>query len=260
MNESDLNDIHVNESEVLNNVFDSREIRRPFNQKSAAKTNNFNEKVDARVDNVTTAGPKAIVSAAKGNRDNGNPQYALQHQWISESGCSRHMTENKSYLTNYQEIDGGFVTFTRNAKGGKITKKKNSVLFPDTECVVLSPDFKLLDESQVLLKVSRNNNMYNFDLKNVVPIGGPKSLEDEVADDARKERRERSQRNKFESMFGQDKDANYNNTYRMFTPVSAARSFYVNLGGSIPVNIATLSNADLPIDPLMPDLEDTADL
>nr|GEY76044.1 putative ribonuclease H-like domain-containing protein [Tanacetum cinerariifolium] len=50
--------------------------------------------------------------------------------------------------------------------------KKNNVLFTDTECVVLSSDFKLLDESQILLKVPRNNNMYSFDLKNVVPIGG----------------------------------------------------------------------------------------
>nr|GEU52206.1 hypothetical protein [Tanacetum cinerariifolium] len=37
-------------------------VRRPFNQKSKAKTNNFNEKVNtARDDNVTTAGPKAVV-------------------------------------------------------------------------------------------------------------------------------------------------------------------------------------------------------
>ncbi|GJT22370.1 putative ribonuclease H-like domain-containing protein [Tanacetum coccineum] len=50
--------------------------------------------------------------------------------------------------------------------------KKNSVLFTKTECLVLSPDFKLLDESQVLLKVPRHDNMYNFDLKNVVPSGG----------------------------------------------------------------------------------------
>ncbi|GJT60404.1 putative ribonuclease H-like domain-containing protein [Tanacetum coccineum] len=50
--------------------------------------------------------------------------------------------------------------------------KKNSVLFIETECLVLSPDFKLLDESQVLLKVPRQNNMYSFDLKNVVPSGG----------------------------------------------------------------------------------------
>ncbi|GJY90203.1 putative ribonuclease H-like domain-containing protein [Tanacetum coccineum] len=50
--------------------------------------------------------------------------------------------------------------------------KKNSVLFTETECLVLSPDFKLLDESQVLLKVPRKNSMYSFDLNNVVPSGG----------------------------------------------------------------------------------------
>nr|GEX49854.1 ribonuclease H-like domain-containing protein [Tanacetum cinerariifolium] len=50
--------------------------------------------------------------------------------------------------------------------------KKNNVLFTDTECVVLSHDFKLLDKSQVLFKVPRNHNMYSFDLKNVVPVGG----------------------------------------------------------------------------------------
>ncbi|GJS26887.1 putative ribonuclease H-like domain-containing protein [Tanacetum coccineum] len=181
-------------------------VRRAFNQKSAAKTNNSNEKVNtARVNNVTTAGTKAVVSAAMGNGENaGNPQYTLQDQGIFDSGCSRHMTGNKSFLTDYQEIDGGFVAFGGSPKGGKITgkgkirtgkldfedvyfvkelkfnlfsvsqmcDKKNSVLFTETECLVLSPDFKLLDESQVLLKVPRQNNMYSFDLKNVVPSGG----------------------------------------------------------------------------------------
>nr|GEX77818.1 uncharacterized mitochondrial protein AtMg00810-like [Tanacetum cinerariifolium] len=47
--------------------------------------------------------------------------------------------------------------------------KKNSVLFTETECLVLSPSFKLLDESQVMLRVSKQSNMYSFDLKNVVP-------------------------------------------------------------------------------------------
>ncbi|GJZ18141.1 putative ribonuclease H-like domain-containing protein [Tanacetum coccineum] len=214
-------------------------VRRDFNQKSAAKTNNLNEKVKtARVNNVTTARSKAVVNAAVGNGENavkssacwiwrptgkvidhiskdsgsympkrfyyGNPQYALQDQGIFDSGCSRHMTGNKSYLTDYQDIDGGFVAFAGSPKGGKITgkgkirtgkldfedvyfvkelkfnlfsilqmcDKKNSVLFTETECLVLSPDFKLLDESQVLLNVPRQNNMYSFDLKNVVPLGG----------------------------------------------------------------------------------------
>ncbi|GJT39864.1 ribonuclease H-like domain-containing protein [Tanacetum coccineum] len=133
----------------------------------------------------------------------GNPQYALQDQGIFDSRCSRHMTGNKSYLTGYQEIDGRFVAFRGNAKGGKITRKgkirtgkldfenvyfvkelkfnlfsvlqicdkKNSVLFTDTKYVVLSPDFKLLDESQVLLKVPRNNNMVSIDLR-MFSIGG----------------------------------------------------------------------------------------
>nr|GEU48687.1 retrotransposon protein, putative, unclassified [Tanacetum cinerariifolium] len=51
----------------------------------------------------------------------------------------------------------------------QMCEKKNSVLFTETECLVLSPDFKLLDENQVLLKVPRQNNMYSFNLKNVAP-------------------------------------------------------------------------------------------
>nr|GFA08290.1 ribonuclease H-like domain-containing protein [Tanacetum cinerariifolium] len=47
--------------------------------------------------------------------------------------------------------------------------KQNSVLFIDTGCFVLSLDFKLNDESRVLLKVPRRNNMYTFDMKNIVP-------------------------------------------------------------------------------------------
>nr|GEX25616.1 ribonuclease H-like domain-containing protein [Tanacetum cinerariifolium] len=49
--------------------------------------------------------------------------------------------------------------------------KKNNVLFTDTECVVLSSNYKLPDENHVLLRVPRENNMYNVDLKNVVSSG-----------------------------------------------------------------------------------------
>ncbi|GKG25046.1 hypothetical protein Tco_0395674, partial [Tanacetum coccineum] len=50
--------------------------------------------------------------------------------------------------------------------------KKNKVLFTDSECLVLSSEFKLPDENQVLLKIPRQNNMYNFNLENIVPSGG----------------------------------------------------------------------------------------
>nr|GEZ50252.1 putative ribonuclease H-like domain-containing protein [Tanacetum cinerariifolium] len=93
-----------------------------------------------------------------------------------------------------KEINGGYVAFGGNKKGGKITgkgkikagkldfddvyfvkelkfnlfsvsqmcDKKNNVPFTDTECVVLSSDFKLPDENHMLLRVPRENNMYNF--------------------------------------------------------------------------------------------------
>nr|GEW43999.1 putative ribonuclease H-like domain-containing protein [Tanacetum cinerariifolium] len=53
----------------------------------------------------------------------------------------------------------------------QMCEKKNSVLFTDNECLVLSPEFKLPDKNQVLLRVPRENNMYNVDLNNIVPSG-----------------------------------------------------------------------------------------
>ncbi|GJR93079.1 putative ribonuclease H-like domain-containing protein [Tanacetum coccineum] len=121
----------------------------------------------------------------------GNLQMDLQDQGVIDSGCSRHMTGNMSYLTDYKEIDRGYIAFGGNPKGWKIIgkgtiktgnldfenvyfvrelkfnlfsvsqmyDKKNSVLFNDIECIVL-------------LRVPRKNNMYSVDLKNIVPKGG----------------------------------------------------------------------------------------
>ncbi|GJR45057.1 putative ribonuclease H-like domain-containing protein [Tanacetum coccineum] len=50
--------------------------------------------------------------------------------------------------------------------------KRNFVLFTDSECLVLSPDFKLPDEDQILLKIPRKGNMYRIDMKNIVPREG----------------------------------------------------------------------------------------
>nr|GEV01925.1 retrovirus-related Pol polyprotein from transposon TNT 1-94 [Tanacetum cinerariifolium] len=181
----------------------------------------------------------------------GNPQYALHDQGIFDSGCSRHMTGNKSYLTNYQEIDGGFVAFGGNAKGGpKISEyevaddaRKKSTKVPKKDNGVQDPAKE--EEAANTNGTNRLNTVSS-------PVNAVSSSFTTVDP-----RRERTQRNEFESMFGQDKDAN---SKRMFTRVSVARSTYVNLGRSIHVNDATLPNADLPTDPLMPDLEDTADL
>ncbi|GKE39756.1 hypothetical protein Tco_1463161 [Tanacetum coccineum] len=139
-----------------------------------------NEKVNTvRVNGVNTAGQTTVNTVKETGVTTGNPQQALKNKRIFNSGYSRHMTGNKDFLSDYQDFDGGFVAFGGSARGGKITgkgkirtdnldfedvffvdklkfnlfsvsqicDKKTSVLFTKTECLVLSLDFKLLDES-----------------------------------------------------------------------------------------------------------------
>ncbi|GJZ56954.1 hypothetical protein Tco_0612448 [Tanacetum coccineum] len=123
----------VNCARPTSNVFNRAHsyVRRPFNKFTTNKNSNFNEKVNTVKGNVTTVGPKVVVSDNKGNEANavkasacwGNPQQDLKDKGVIDSGCSRHMTGNRSYLTYYKEIDGGFVAFGGSTKGGKITRK-----------------------------------------------------------------------------------------------------------------------------------------
>ncbi|GJV50738.1 hypothetical protein Tco_1446479 [Tanacetum coccineum] len=86
-------------------------VKRPIHKNTAFKNSNFNQRVNTVKDkNVNTVRPKAVVNAAK-PKAVGNPQMDLQDQGVIDSGCSRHMTGNMSYLTDYEEIDGGYVAF-----------------------------------------------------------------------------------------------------------------------------------------------------
>ncbi|GKD37615.1 hypothetical protein Tco_1257822, partial [Tanacetum coccineum] len=148
----------------------------------------------AKVNNVTTGGSKAIVSAVQGHEENvvksstcwiwrptgkvidhiskdSGSYMPKRFEYVDPQGrlnvCSRHMIGNKSYLTDYQDIYGGFIAFAGSPKGGQITgkgkirtgkldfedvyfvkelkfnlfsvsqmcDKKNSVLFTETECL-----------------------------------------------------------------------------------------------------------------------------
>ncbi|GJY80840.1 hypothetical protein Tco_0493591, partial [Tanacetum coccineum] len=171
---------------------------------------------------VNTARTKAVLSVVKGNKGNAVKASACW-VWRPKHKVLDHVSRNNSasmsfqrfdyidaqgrskfYLTDYEEIDRGFVAFGANSKGGKIIRKgkirignldfedvyivkqlkfnlfsvlqmcdkKNNVLFTDIECIVLSPDFKLTDGSHVLLKVPKKDNMYSVDLKFVVRQGG----------------------------------------------------------------------------------------
>nr|GEX27411.1 hypothetical protein [Tanacetum cinerariifolium] len=123
--------------------------RRHINHRPSPKPSNFPQK-------VTTA-----------KVPQGNPQHALKDKGVMDSGCSRNMTGNMSYLFDFEEINGKYVAFGGNPKGGKISgkgkirtgkldfddvyfvkelkfnlfsisqmcDKKNSVLFTDTEWI-----------------------------------------------------------------------------------------------------------------------------
>ncbi|GJR39140.1 putative ribonuclease H-like domain-containing protein [Tanacetum coccineum] len=184
-------------------------IKRSYYTKLAFRPKDLKQDVKTfRVQNMTTAGTRAVVNTGKDSGSfmlkKGNPEILLQDHAVVDSGCSSHMTGNKAYLSDYEDYNGGFVAFRSDPKGGKITgkgkirtanldfddvyfvdelkfnlfsvsqmcDKKNSVLFTETECLILSPSFKLLDESQVVLRAPRKDDVYNLDLKNIIPSGG----------------------------------------------------------------------------------------
>ncbi|GKA11598.1 ribonuclease H-like domain-containing protein [Tanacetum coccineum] len=110
---------------------------------------------------------------------------------------------NKDQLEDFEEFNGGSVTFggSKGYISGKgrirvgnldfdsvsfvkelghfnlfsisqICDKQHKVLFTETECLVVSSDFKMPDENQILLKVPRHHNMYSFDMKTPSPAKG----------------------------------------------------------------------------------------
>ncbi|GJS64876.1 putative ribonuclease H-like domain-containing protein [Tanacetum coccineum] len=132
----------VNSARPMTNVFNKSHstVRRAINKNTIFKNSNFNQRVNTvNNKNVNAARPKAVVNAAR-------PKAVLnavketsastilkrfdyidaqgrskQEKGVIDSGCSRHMTGNMSYLTDYEEIDGGYVAFGGNPKRGKIT-------------------------------------------------------------------------------------------------------------------------------------------
>ncbi|GJV95933.1 putative ribonuclease H-like domain-containing protein [Tanacetum coccineum] len=176
-------------------------------------------------------------------KSKGNPQYALQDQGIFDSGCSRHMTGNKSYLIDYQDVDGGFVAFAGSPKGGS---------GPDWLF-----DIDLLTNSMNYEPVTAGNQTNkNAGIKDdtqqyiMLPLlyDSPQSLEDAVADDAgKKTNEEPANKAELDNLLVQQKKGYANSTNRDSTvspSVSTAGQNFTNTD-------------DLPTDPLMLDLNDT---
>ncbi|GJX23697.1 putative ribonuclease H-like domain-containing protein [Tanacetum coccineum] len=127
-----LNENDLSSSELFNSVFDSRSTNRDDNQTNDRfkKDNGYHVVPPLLIGNymplladLSFAGLDDFVYRPTENKtrtsvSQGNPQQALKNKGIFDSGCSRHMTGNKDFLSDYQDIDGGFVAFGGSARGG----------------------------------------------------------------------------------------------------------------------------------------------
>nr|GEU35697.1 pentatricopeptide repeat-containing protein At1g80270, mitochondrial-like [Tanacetum cinerariifolium] len=116
------------------------------------------------------------TSSSSSTNSMGNPQQDLKDKGVIDSNSKGGKITKKGKIKT-GKLDFEDVYFVKELKFNlfsvsQMYDKKNNVLFTDTACVVLSPVFKLTDESHVLLKVPRKDNMYSVDLKNVVLQGG----------------------------------------------------------------------------------------
>ncbi|GJX01542.1 hypothetical protein Tco_0185455 [Tanacetum coccineum] len=176
---------------------------RPFKKTTVLRTDFSKQKVNtAKVNAVSTVGGKGKLLLSPQQvviRDHKDTTGTMSPNTMVDPVLEiAQMTGNKAYLAEFQDFNGGpvafggskgYITGKGKIKTGKLDfedvcfvkelqhfnlfsvsqmcDKKNKVLFTDSECLVLSPEFKLPDENQVLLKIPRQNNMYSFNLENI---------------------------------------------------------------------------------------------
>ncbi|GJY33594.1 hypothetical protein Tco_0418063 [Tanacetum coccineum] len=252
---------------------------------------------------VNTARPKAVVNVVKGNCFNdvkastcwvwkpktnvldhvskhnsalGNPQMDLQDQGVIDSGCSRHMIGNMSYLTDYEEIDEGYVAFGGNPKGGKIIRKGSGPdwLF-DIDALIRTMNYKPIvagtrsngfvgtkasgnagqarKETEpvkyyILLPLWTADPPFSQDLKSSHDARSKPSSDDGKKDveDPRKESDDKDQEN----------DVNVNRCDNVNAASKVNTASNVNIAGLTVNDASTNEDDEFPFDPNMPDLED----
>ncbi|GJZ78343.1 hypothetical protein Tco_0643015 [Tanacetum coccineum] len=211
--------------------------------------------------------PKKI-DLNNGSKDNSGSWISKRVNYIDPQGrlnrCSRQMTGNKALLTDYQDIDGGFVAFGGSTRGGKITGLKKNVDAGQT----IEENVSTQQYIVFLLWSSISSSYKSSD---------DKAEDDTVDDDAYKKTVQEPASEYDQALKNCDSQllqekitraSNTNSFNTVSTPVntaSASRNFspigpssepsFVPFGGSFPIDVA-----NLPHDPLMPELEDTAEI
>ncbi|GKE44155.1 hypothetical protein Tco_1471439, partial [Tanacetum coccineum] len=160
-------------------------VKRPYQIRTTLTNKNFNQKVNTAKGKFYTARPNsAVVNAVRANQVNAVKASACwvwrptklnstsitlkrhnyghlqkEDQGYVDSGCSRHMTGNMSYLSDFKDFDEGYVTFGRGAKGGEITGKgtlKTDVRTSSTPMDTEKPLLKNSDSDDVDVHLYRS--------------------------------------------------------------------------------------------------------
>ncbi|GKA74700.1 hypothetical protein Tco_0781002, partial [Tanacetum coccineum] len=159
----------------------SSQIKRSYNTKPVCRPKDLKQDVKtSRVNNMTTAGIRAVVSSGEGKMDNivkksrwvwrpkgnymdheskengsfmlkkfeyVNPEIFLQDHAVVDSGCFSHMTGNKAYLSDYEDYNGGFIAFGSDPKGETLLQELAS---PKQTALVKTSQIRLWLETVVL--------------------------------------------------------------------------------------------------------------
>ncbi|GJS68041.1 hypothetical protein Tco_0682606 [Tanacetum coccineum] len=279
----------VNHPRPISNAYKKgySQVTRPFNKYSANKNSIFNKKVNTVRVKDTTARDRAVVSENKEKGVNdvkasacwGNPQQKeYKEKGVIDSGCSRHMTGNKCYLTKYEDYDGGFVSFGDGK--GRISRKERKA----TQSALLAFDDDSLTISMNYVPVVTGNQTNGIaGTKDNIVAGqaekktepeqeyilipfyttgplisqGPKDGEEDVGvkptevDESGASNKdgkdEQDSRSEFERLLQQENQTehpnNTNSINTVSTPVSAAGPSFNNDDSSSSVNAGESSNA-----------------
>ncbi|GJZ08132.1 hypothetical protein Tco_0542415 [Tanacetum coccineum] len=274
--------------------------RKDWNGKMTKKLRVSKEKVNTvRVNDVNTVG-QTTVSTVKGNgvtavkasagcvwrpkmtdlnngsKDNsgswiskrGNLQQALKYKGMFDSGCSKHMTGNKALLTDYQDIDGGFVAFGGNTRGGKITGNQTNKNAQETNGNTGLK--KNVDAGQTKEENVSTQQYIVFPLWSSIS-SSYKSSDDKakdytVDDDAcRKIAHEPTKKSLKLSVTARKRllELVVLTVLKLYSTPKTYRPLDHSSGNQhlLPFcDLLLLSSANLPHDPLMPELEDTAEI
>nr|GEU93394.1 putative ribonuclease H-like domain-containing protein [Tanacetum cinerariifolium] len=146
----------------------------PVNRKFSTGSRNFptaNRKFPTASRKFPTGSTKSPTADIGMKGKAGSSQNKINDKGYWDSGCSRHMTSNISYLSDYEPFDGGYVSFGQG--GCKITRKgtikTGKLKFENVYFVKDLKDFKLLDDANILLRTPRKHNMYSIGLNNIFP-------------------------------------------------------------------------------------------